>query len=120
MSTSLKVTVLVEKDGIEVRRLVRRLTVIDALEASYTKVTGGGYVTLPTGELAELQVLVVESVDQQTTLRLDAQSDAGIVLNAGGFLVVVDGDIDAAAATNAKVDNSSGSDALLHVIAGGT
>lgn len=120
MSTSLKVTVLVEKDGVEIRRLVRRLTLIDALEAAYTKVTGGGYVTLPTGELAAIQVLVVESVDQQTTVRLAAQSDAGIVLNAGGFLVVVDGALNSAAATNAKLDNSSGSDALVHVIAGGT
>lgn len=120
MSASLKVTVLIEKDGVEIRRLVRRMTVTDALEAGYTKATGGGYVTLPTGELAEIQVLVVESVDQQTTLRLDAQTDAGIVLNAGGFLIVVDGDIDASAATNAKIDNSSGVNADIHVIAGGS
>lgn len=120
MSSSLKVTVSVERDGVEVKRLVRHLTVADVQSADYTKATGGGYVTLPTGELAALQVLVVESVDQLTTHRLQAQSDAGIVLNPGGFLVIVDGALNSAAATNAKVDNSSGSDALLRVLAGGT
>lgn len=120
MSSSLKVTIWIEKDGVLLHRLARRLTVTDAVEAQYTKATGGGYVTLPTAELAELQVLLIESLDQQTTVRLDAQSDAGIVLNAGGFVLVVDGDIDAAAATNAKIDNSSGNDATIHMIAGGT
>ena len=55
MSASLKVTVLVEKDGVVVRRLVRRLSVLDTVEAGYTKATGGGYITLPLGELAELR-----------------------------------------------------------------
>lgn len=117
---SLKVTVLIEQDGQERLRLMRRLSVTDAVAFQYTKANGGGYVTLPIGELAAVSVLAVEAPEQAVTLRLDGQSDAGISLNAGGFLLVVDGNLDAGASTNATLDNSSGSDAPVRGLAGGT
>jgi len=119
---TIEVEVTVKRDGrpLEYLRTVRRIEVDEAQEFVYEKADGGGFVTLPVGELAEIQALVFQSVDQLTTLRLDGQSDAGIVLNAGGMVVIIDCDIDAAAATNALVDNSSGSVALLRGLAGGT
>ena len=78
---------------------------------AYEKATGGGYETLPTTQIATLQALALVA-DQAVTLRLDGQSDAGIVLSAGGLLLVLDATIDASATTNVTLDNSSGSTAV--------
>ncbi len=119
---TIEVEVIIKRDGrpLEYLRTVRRIELDEIQEFKYEKATGGGFVTLPTGELDEIQALVFQAVDQVATLRLDGQSDAGIVLNAGGMVVIIDCDIDAGAATNATVDNSSGSVALLRGLAGGT
>lgn len=120
MSSTLRATLVIERDGMEVRRLSRAL-VVDEVQAFQTeKASGGGFAALPTGELTTVQFLLLESVDQLTTLRLDGQSDAGIPVNAGGLVLVVNSVIDAGASTNATIDNSSGSTANLRGLAGGT
>ena len=48
-----------------------------------------GYETLPTTQIATLQALALVA-DQALTVRLDGQSDAGIVLSAGGLLLLLD------------------------------
>ena len=61
------------------------------------------------------------TANQQLTFRLDGQSDAGIVLNAGGLIALFNVDIDAGAgSSNASVNNNSGSTATITGIAGGT
>ena len=119
-----KITVLVEVD---VRvlggfPLVRRLEVDESQQFAYEKANDGDAVTfsaMPTDQLAEIQALILQA-DQAVTLRLDNQSDAGIVVNAGGLVCLVDVDIDAGATTNAKVNNNSGVAANLKGVAGGT
>ena len=120
MST-LEVTVSVKRDGLSVPGFpwIRRLEVDESQEFGVERATGGGYVALPTSEMGEVQVLALRS-DKQVTLRLDGQSDAGIVINAGGLVLLMDVDIDAGASTNATLDNASGSTALVEGISGGT
>ncbi len=116
-----EVTVQIKKDGEPVSGfpVTRRLETAEGQSFDHEKVSGGGYVALPTGEMDELNLFLVRA-DQQVTIRLDGQTDAGIVLNAGGLLLIVDADIDAGDSTNATVDNSSGSTANIKGLAGGT
>ena len=53
-------------------------------------------------------------------LTRELKADAGIVINTNGFLVAVNVDIDAAAATNVTGENASGSTTILEAFAGGT
>lgn len=121
MADILDVTVIVKRNGREVAGFpYQKRMVVDELQSfSYEKATGGGYETLPTTQIATVQALVV-TADQALTLRLDGQSDAGIVLSAGGLLVVLDATIDASSTTNATLDNSSGSTAVITGLGAGT
>jgi hypothetical protein len=121
MASTIEATLILKHNGAYIlgSPLKLRLTVDEAQEFRHEEADGGGYVALPTSEMAEIQVLAVKP-DQQVTIRLDGQSDKGIVLNAGGLLLIFDADIDAGASTNATVDNSSGSTVNLEGIAGGT
>lgn len=86
---------------------------------TYERPTGGGYVAVPTSVLDEVQLLVLRP-DTPMTFRLDGQTDAGLVIQANGFLVAVNVDIDAAAATNVTGDNSAGTTAVVQAFAAGT
>ena len=121
MSASLEVTISVKKDGVAVDGfpMTRRIEVDESVSFEHEEADGGGYVTLPTGELDEINALLVR-VDQQVTIRLDAQTDAGIVLNAGGMLFILDADIDAGSTTNATISNASGSTVNIRGLAAGT
>jgi hypothetical protein len=121
MADQIEVTVSLKVNGVELTGFPyrRRLTVDEAQHFSYEKATGGGHETLPTTHIASLSLLALTG-DQSLTLRLDGQSDAGLVLNAGGLALVVDGTIDAGASTNATIDNSSGSTALVKGLGAGT
>jgi len=102
--------------------LVRRLSVDEIQNYDYEKIDDGGasFVALPADQLDEIQALLIRA-DKQITIRLDGQTDAGIVLNADGILLLVGVDIDAGAgANNAKVNNQSGSTAQVQGFAGGT
>jgi hypothetical protein len=118
---SLKVTLNIEEDGVKVKGfpITEVVSVDESQMFDATRATGGGFVALPTGELDSISVLFVRS-DVAATLRLDGQSDAGIVLAAGGYALVVGGTIDAGAATNATFSNASGGDAQVKGIAGGS
>jgi len=125
MSSSLKIVLSVEKDGVPVAGFpfVRRLVVDELQEFAYEQANHGDAVTfsaVPADQLGEIQVLVLRS-DKLVTLRLDGQSDAGIVVNAGGLVLLVDADVDAGAgASNAKLNNNSGATATIRGLAGGT
>lgn len=122
MASNHHITVLYEIDGQLVQGfpLIRRKST-DEVQGpqKFERADGGGFVALPSAEMAELQVLLVKA-NEQVTLRLDGQSDAGIVINAGGFVLLFDVDIDDGASTNATLDNQSGSTATVELIAGGT
>lgn len=120
--TTIKVRIEVEVDGVapDGFPVTRRIEVDEIQSFAYEKVDGGGYEALPADKLDTIQALVL-TADKAITLRLDGQSDAGIVLNAGGLMIVLDATIDAGAgASNAKLDNSSGSTANVKGVAGGT
>ena len=121
----MKVTVTADIDG-QVVAGTPYSKVVDIDESqsfSYEEADDGDTSTfsaIPADQLATIKVLLVKP-DQQVNIRLDGASDAGILLSAGGFLAIVDATIDAGAgSSNAKVNNNSGSTALLKGAAGGT
>lgn len=118
--SSIKISIDCEIDGKRLPGypLTRRVEVTETQQFDTTRATGGGYVSTPTSDLASLKALILRS-DQAVTVRLDAQSDAGIELNAGGILALIDCTIDAGASTNATVSNASGSDAQIEGVAAG-
>ncbi|MFA5234448.1 MAG: hypothetical protein WC390_08630 [Sulfurimonas sp.] len=118
--SAIKITIDCELDGQRLPGypLSRRIAVDESTQFSAARTTGGGYVSIPISDLAALKALIL-TADQAITLRLDAQSDAGIELNAGGILAIIDATIDAGASTNATVSNASGSDVQLEGVAAG-
>ena len=121
MADILDITLTIKRNGQLVSGFPRqyRQLVDEVQQFAYEKATGGGYETVPTTQIAALQVLAL-TADQAITIRLDGQSDAGISLNANGLLLIIDGTIDAGASTNATIDNSSGSAATIMGVGGGT
>lgn len=121
MADILDVTVTVKLNGRDVKGFPyqKRLVVDEVQQFAYEKATGGGYETLPITQIATLQALVL-APDQALTVRVDGQSDAGLVLNAGGLLLLLDSTTDAGASTNATIDNSSGSTAVITGLGAGT
>ena len=117
---SVKITIDVEIDGHRAPGfpLSRRVEVTEVQEFDVTRATGGGYVATPTTEIAAMKALILHT-DEAVTVRLNAQSDTGIDLNAGGILAIIDTALDSGASTNATVSNSSGSDAQIEGIAAG-
>ena len=107
---SIKVVVDVEVDGVKVQGfpLTRRISTDEVQHFDYEEAADNDTTTfsaLPTAQIASVQALVLRALEQPITLRLDAQTDAGIIINAGGLIVIVDATIDAGAATNATVNN---------------
>ena len=121
MADQLDITISFKKNGYEIAGFPyhKRLLADETQQFSYEKATGGGHETLPITQIGSVSVLVL-TADQALTLRLDGQSDAGIVLSAGGVVLVVDATIDAGSSTNATIDNSSGSTALVKGLGAGT
>jgi len=121
MADILDVTVIIKRNGRDVTGFPyqKRMVVDELQQFSYEKATGGGYETLPTTQIATLQALALVA-DQALTVRLDGQSDAGIVLSAGGLLLLLDITADASSTTNATLDNSSGSTAVVTGLGAGT
>ena len=123
---NLKVTVQVEIDGVPLSGfpLVRRLEMDEAQQFNYEKAADGDTITftaLPAGELTAIQALIIRN-DIPVTVRLDNQTDAGIELNSGGLLLLVDATIDAGAgALNAKLNNPDATAAaIVKGVAAGT
>lgn len=117
----LDVTVTVKLNGKDIAGFPyqKRLTVDEVQQFAYEKATGGGYAAVPTNQLDTIQAFIF-TADQAVTLRLDGQSDAGIVLTAGGLVLIMDATLDASSTTNATLDNSSGSTANITGLGAGT
>jgi hypothetical protein len=121
MSSQIKVTVLIERDGALLPGfpLVRRLTVDEAQSADTEQASSASYVAFPSNQLDTIQLLLIRA-DQATSIRFNNQSDAGLPLNANGFVIVVDSNIASGIATNCTIQNNSGSTANLKGVACGT
>ncbi len=117
---TVEVTVSVKVDGVPLVGfpMTRRVSVTEVQAFDYQKAASATYTAIPTGEIASLKAFVVTS-DKAVTVRLDAQSDAGIEVNADGVLVVLDGTIDAGLTTNATVSNASGAIATVRGVGAG-
>ena len=111
---SIKIVVDVEIDGVKIPGypLTRRISTDEVQHFDFEEAADNDsttYSALPTAQIASVQALVLRPLEQPITLRLDAQTDAGIIINAGGLIVIVDATIDAGAATNATVNNPDAS-----------
>ena len=123
MST-LTATITLKRDGVELPGfpVTRTISYDEAQIFAYDKADDGNsttFSTLPTTQIDAIKGLYI-TANQAVTLRLDAQSDAGVALDAGGVLLVLNGTIDAGASTNATLNNNSGSTALVKGVAVGT
>ena len=121
---SLKVSLNLELNGVSISGypVVKRLELDESQSFRYEKVDdtdGVTFVTLPIDQMTTIQALLVET-DQQLTFRFDGQTDAGILLNAGGLILIMDATLDASATTNATVNNNVQPTANIKGIAAGT
>ena len=94
--------------------LYRRVQLDETQQFSVEQATGSGYVPIQATQISTLQALILNP-STQVTIRIAGQSDAGLAINAGGLLLILD-----AATTTVSVDNGSGSTVLLEGLAGGT
>ena len=123
MST-LTATITLKRDGVELPGfpVTRTMSYVEVQIFAYDEANDGDTTTfsaLPTSQIASIKGLYV-TANQAVTLRLDGQSDAGIALDSGGVLLVLNGTIDDGASTNATLNNNSGSTALVKGVAVGT
>lgn len=128
---ALRVTLLVERDGIEVFNLVRRLSVDEIASFEYEEANDGNTTTFSAPPTADLDTLtfVLLRTDRAVTLRLndgtaDATTRPTIPLSAGGVLLLMDTSIGApagsAGANNLRINNNAGATAVLRGLCGGT
>ena len=121
----LKVSINAELDGQPILGfpIVRRAVVDEVQQFEFELATAGDATTftgVPADQIASIQNLILRP-DQQVTLRLDGQTDAGIVLDADSILLILGATIDAGAgASNAKLNNNSGATAVIRGLCGGT
>ena len=119
---AIKVTVTVEVDGVVQLGfpLVRRVVVDQVGAAQFTEAGPDAVpaTALPVPVLALAQMLVVAPASQPVQVRLNGQTDSFVGVNAGGFLVLVDGD----AGTSAQllVGNPSATSTNIFGMAGGS
>lgn len=118
---TLELSVTAKLNGVPIAGspFIRRVSVDEIQQFATEQATGGGYATLPITSLDQLNFLLLQP-DQTLTIRLSGQSDQGLVLNAGGLLLICDATIAATASTNATTSNASGTTAVLTGLAGGT
>ena len=124
MADVFELTIQLKRNGVSVANfpLTRRFSADEAQSFLYEQANQGAgtFAAIPLEQLGTINGLVV-TPDQQVTIRLDGQTDAGIVLNQGGVLLILDATIDAGAgSSNASLNNVSGSTATIQGIGLGT
>ena len=119
MAENIEVQIVVKRNGLVIEQITRRLSVDEAEQFQTEQASSVTYVAPPVAELDTIQFLLLKA-DQVTSLRFANQSDAGLAMNANGIVLLIDANINVAAATNLKVQNNSGSTAILKGTVGGT
>lgn len=120
--SKLKVTVILEEDGQVVPGfpLIRNYDRDEIQRSKHTQADHGDattFATLPSGELGTVQDFLV-APDQDTTVRLNGQTDRGIPVQADGFILGINCNI-----TNAvllSLNNNSGLAAQVRTLLAGT
>lgn len=103
---ALRITVLIEEDGREPVRLVRRFEPTDKIDFERTYADSASFVALPVA-LATIQALLIQG---EAALGVKIRGDGtALVLNPGGFVLVVD----AATLAGTTIQQDSGSDAKI-------
>lgn len=113
-TVEVEVRVLVDGQPMTGFPVVRRVTVADFQRFDFAKADDAGvFSSLPGLDVIEsLNVLLVRPAAAMT-VRLDGQTDAGILLNADGLLLILDGTLDAGPTDNATLSNASGDTAQV-------
>lgn len=117
--SNVEVSINVKIDGEDSFNFARRIVLDTKVEFEVPKVYDGNGTTfvaaVPVGPLTIIKALVIMP-DQTMTVRLNSQSNAGIVLNSGGLLVLIDSAINNVIGIN----NNSAVDGELTGLVGGT
>ena len=99
----------------------RRVEVSESQTFNVQKTTDVSYTTIPSVDyIPSVGVFLLRTDSGPVTLRFAGQSDAGIPLNAGALIAIVDAAIASGAATNVKVLNGAGATASLRGLVAGT
>lgn len=118
-----QVTIDIKEDGVKLPGfpIVKSVTTTETSgKQSFVRSDASGvYTELPIAELAGVSVLFVQAT-QATALRFNDQSDSDLPLNANGVLLLVDAAIPSVATNKAAIENASGSDATVVMVAGGS
>lgn len=117
---TIKVTVDVEVDGKRIGNfpVSRRIQITEEQAFQYLAADSAGYHSIPASEIAVVKALVF-TADKALTLRLQGQSDAGLVVNENGIVALVDVTLNSGALTNATLNNTSGSTAIVEGVVAG-
>lgn len=116
---TLEATIILKQDGVDLADtpITARVFVPDVQTFDQTRASGGGF--MAGGGLGSIQVLLFRTIDETVTVRLDNQSDAGIVIGPSGLMLVFGGVIDSGIPTNFKIENASGSATQIQGVLGG-
>lgn len=117
--SNVEVSINVKIDGEDSFNFARRIVLDTKVEFEVPKVYDGNGSTfvaaIPVGPLTTIGALIV-APNKQMTIRLNSQSNAGIILNAGGLLLLIDSAINSVIGVN----NNSGDAGELTGLVGGT
>jgi hypothetical protein len=122
----LRISVIAEVDGSPVPGfpLERRTSLFAGQSFHYQKAPdsdAGSFSPLPGDDAAFaslIQALMLRP-DLPVTVRLNGQSDAGVMIQSGGLLLVLDGIINTAPGTRVRVNNGSPATVTIKGYAGG-
>ena len=109
---ALEVTINATLDGrvLDGFPIVKRLSTVTLETRVFTKASGAGYVAL-TDDVASIAAAIMQT-DQPISVKLNG-SATSFTLNAGGLMVLLDVLLDAGAATNVTLENTSGATATV-------
>ena len=116
------VTLNIQTDGVTLTGfpIIKTLTTPeDGGRQVFNRASMAGFVDLPLAELGDVNLLLVDT-DQDITLRLNDQSDAGIPIKGNGLFLIVNSNIPGSATSKGSAENQSGNSAQLTQVAGGT
>jgi hypothetical protein len=121
MAHTIKVTVLVEQDGVMAPGfpIQRRIQVNELIGINYQQADGAPYVVVPYAPIPNVAALIL-SADKNVSLKLN--NLIAWQLNAAGLFVMIDGVLNSGALTNAVLQSNPGDGSVTNItgLAGGT
>lgn len=116
---TLEATIILKQDGVDVPGfpITSRMSVLDIRSADESFGFGGGFVSFQSWPV--VSVVAIQSSEQVLTLRLNGQSDAGILVNPGGVVVLFNVGLTDGLTTNVKIQNATTEFAQVKSVFGG-